>query len=94
LAGCLIFPGAGRRCGEAECQPRRRLGDAVEHVERGFHHLMADAVARQHCDVEGVVGGHGWLSLAMKDALMNIDQATPASWTAHSRESGNPETLL
>ncbi len=67
LAGLAIMVGAGRRLGEAKFQIGRRL-DLAQHFKRRRHHLGADAVAAEHGDVEGVVGGHGG-SLTRDEAM-------------------------
>ena len=58
LAGRLVVLGAGRRFREAEFQARRGRFNAPQYIERRRHHLVADAVARQHGDMESGIGGH------------------------------------
>jgi len=50
--------GAGGAFAEAELQARRRRLDPAQDVERRRHHLRPDAVAGQHGDMEGGIGGH------------------------------------
>ena len=59
--------GAGRRVGEAEFKVRGRL-DLAQDFQRRRHHFGTDAIAAEHGDVEGVVGGHGD-SLALRALL-------------------------
>ncbi len=57
-AGFLVMRRAGGRFGETELQSRGGRLDVAQDIERGPHHLDADAIARNHRDMEAVVGEH------------------------------------